>query len=82
VWLQTEPGKQFLELALLGGYGRSAAERVQYDKLYQRYLESDMTRAERTQWRKEQREARAMDIAAEREAVAAENTEEPEEEGE
>ena len=74
-WLQTPAGKRFSELRELGSYGRHPAENVEYDRLYQRYLESDMTPAERRAWRKELREAAAMDVAAEREAAAAERAE-------
>ena len=79
-WLQTPAGKRFSELRELGGYGRRPVENVEYDRLYQRYLESDMTPAERVRWRREMREAAAMDLAAERETQAAEAAAEAEEE--
>lgn len=78
-WLETPAGRRFRELAELGSFGRSPAETREHQRLYQRYLESDMTPAERRAWRKEQREAAAMDVAAEREAAAAERAEAAEE---
>ena len=69
-WLASPPGKRYRELE--GFYPlRSGAQDKEYKSLYALYLEVGLTSQERAAWRKEMREAEAIDAAAEREEEAA-----------